>query len=58
MDRKLDLAIVDALRSIIDATDYDITYDIHKGDDHPFRKKRVETVRVNITLTRNVPKDR
>lgn len=57
MSRTLDLAIVDAIRSIIEATDYDVTYDIHKGEDHPFRKGKTEIVKVSITLVKDVPKE-
>lgn len=58
MNKKLDLAIVDAIRSIIEATEYDVTYDTHKGYERVlFKKDGVETVSVNIVLRRVVPKD-
>lgn len=54
MEKKLDLAIVDAIRSIIESTEHEVTYDIHKGEDAPFRRDKLEVIKVNITLTKPV----
>lgn len=55
MNKQLDIAIVDAIKSIIESTDYDVTYDIHKGtDDVLFKKKQTEVVSVNIKLVKPI----
>ena len=56
MNKKIDIAIVDAIRSIIEiADDVDVTYDIHKGtDDILFKKNKVEVTSINIKLIKKI----
>ena len=55
MDKKLDLVIVEAIKSIIAGADCDVEYTIHKGSEETFLKKpKKEVVRVNIDLTKNI----
>lgn len=55
MNKKLDLVIVEAIRSIIAESDCDVNYNIHKGtDDVLFKKQKKEVIKVDITLTRNL----
>ena len=53
MTKKLDLTIVDAIRSIVENADCEVIYTIHKGKDKvPFKKGVKEVINVNITLVK------
>jgi len=59
MTKKLDLTIVDAIRSIVENADCEVIYTIHKGNDkihrlENWRIKKVakEVINVNITLVK------
>ncbi len=61
MNKKLDLVIVEAIKSIIAESDFDVDYDIKKDNCDPTKLKRVidgakkkEIITVNITLTKNL----
>jgi len=58
MNKNLDLAIIDAIKSIIAIADAEVVYTIHKGVDQAnvFKKKGREIVSVNITLTKDIEK--
>ncbi|MBC7088722.1 MAG: hypothetical protein H5T96_09710 [Tissierellales bacterium] len=56
MNRKLDIAIIEAIKTIIESTDHEVTYTIHKGDEMSFGRKKNDTVRVEITLRKTIDK--
>lgn len=53
MNKQLDLAIIDAIKSIISEADYEVIYSIHKATEKGFlSKSKRETTSVSITLTK------
>lgn len=53
MNKQLDLAIIDAIKSIITGADSQISYSIHKATEKIFLSKQAkETISINITLTK------
>jgi hypothetical protein len=61
MSKQLDLTIVDAIRSIVAESDFDVNYNINKHTENPtkFNKtiggdKKREVIKIDITLIKNL----
>lgn len=61
MNKQLDLTIVEAIKSIIAESDFDVNYNISKHTENPTKFNRTiggdrkkEIITVNITLTKNL----
>lgn len=53
MNKQLDLAIIDAIKSIIAEADCNVIYNIHKATEKIFLSKHAkEIISINITLTK------
>jgi len=55
MNKKLDLTIVEAIKSIIADSDCSVQYTIHKGiETQAFKKVKREVTEVKITLMKEI----
>lgn len=61
MNKKLDLTIIDSIKSIVAAADCEVSYDINKHEETPnwlskllYKAVKREVVVVNVTLVRNL----
>ena len=55
MNKQLDLAIIEAIKSIIAEADCNVIYNIHKATEKPLLSKQAnEVTSINITLTKTL----